>query len=86
LGTIILIYVIFAIATSLASLYVILSPVLNSISKYKPDNLLLENKFLTYLVFAIMFFFAAPVLFFIYMIADYTESFKIGLENSLSEV
>jgi hypothetical protein len=81
-----MLYLIFALATSLTALIILIRPVLKLIEKDHPLSVVIQNKFITYFTFFILTMLAAPLLIIITIIPDLGERFKVSLEESLSAV
>jgi hypothetical protein len=81
-----MLYLIFALATSLTALIILIRPVLKLIEKEHPLSVVTQNKFITYFTFFILTMLAAPILIIITIIPDLGERFKASLEESLSAV
>lgn len=81
-----MLYLIFALATTIMALAMLVRPVLNSIAKHHPLNTTVQNKKVTYFTFFMLSMLVAPLLVIITIIPSFGERFKESLEESLSAV
>ena len=73
----------FAGTTSIASVYELIKPVLNELEVSHPDDMMIQNKLLTYFVFILAGLIFAPFLLFPCLIPTMGEKFRTQLLTSI---
>lgn len=76
-------YGIFCIATAITMAYSVLAPVLKKLSEKQPDNVLVVNGTLTYIVFTLMAVLVAPLL--LVPAIQGSNKFKDSLYNAVKD-
>ena len=72
-------YLVFCLTTAVHAAWGLLTPVILKLKEEQPENPLVANKFLTYLVFICLATILAPVL----LIPCIIPSFEVAFKNSL---
>jgi hypothetical protein len=78
-------YMLFALTTSIASLYELISPVMGALEKLEPNNVIIENKKLAYITFFLFGIMVAPLLLFSTIIPSFGMRFRNALLGSLKQ-
>jgi len=78
-------YLIFSITTSIASIILLMYPVLVSLKIEQPSNLLIQHPIITYFTFFCMGILLSPVLFLSAIIPSLNEVFKNSLLESVRD-
>ena len=76
-------YIICALATSLAGMYELVLPTLNELKMLRPEHNMLEYRWITYSVFLLIFTIAAPLVFLSCIIPSWSERFRDSLVLAL---
>lgn len=83
--TVIVLYIIFCVTTSITGMFILLQPTLAELTDMQPDNLIVQTKFIGYAVFFFMGVLTAPVLFLPTIHPEYGNSFRKSLLNSIRD-
>jgi uncharacterized membrane protein len=76
-------YLLFAVTTSLASIYELWSPVMGQLSREEPDHNMIQYKFISYMIFFTSGVLLAPIMVFSCIIPSFSERFRTALLKSL---
>ena len=82
---VILPYLLFAVTTGLVSLYELINPVLRELAVTDPDNVVLQNKTISYITFTLMGILCAPILFVPCVFPSIGERFRSALVIALQD-
>jgi hypothetical protein len=77
-------YTLFAVTTSLASMYELIIPVMQILENKEPNNNVVEYKWVAYITFFLATVLTAPVILPSCVIPSLGERFRASLLNSLS--
>lgn len=78
-------YILFAITTSIASMYELVHPVLNKLKEINPKNNVVEYKYITYATFFILGILVAPFMLPATVVPSFGERFRNSLMQSLNQ-
>lgn len=78
-------YILFAITTSIASVYELIHPVLSQLKEIDPTNNVVEYKYLTYTTFFLIGIIAAPFMLPATIVPSFGERFRNSLMQSLNQ-
>jgi hypothetical protein len=76
-------YILFAITTSLASIYELWGPVMKQLAIEQPTHNMVEYKYISYMIFFTSGLILAPVIIFSCLIPSFGERFRVALLNEL---
>lgn len=79
------IILLFAITTSLASMYELIIPVMNRLEITEPHNMVVESKYITYITFFLLGIITSPFLLPITVVPSYGERFRNTLTKALHQ-
>lgn len=81
--TVTIIYVLLALTTALSSMYEIFIPIVKELEILHPDDMLIQNKYITYFVFFVSSFVLAPIMFLLIVIPGLSDKLKKSLITGL---
>jgi hypothetical protein len=78
-------YVLFAVTTSLTFMYEVFSPVMQQLEIVKPDDNMVEYKFISYFVYFLLGALIAPLLLPVCLIPSFSDRFRKTLLKTILE-